>query len=106
MKKITEFTKFDNYRLYLRLKKAGDLGNKVSAKLARSMSSKYKSKSFQLEYDEYQMQELSQKALTGNMRAIMKIQKMRDAEQKERIKFQINKIYGHGRYNKSYRNGA
>jgi hypothetical protein len=97
MKKIIEYSKFDNFRLYLRLKKAGDLGNKVSAKLARSMSSKYKSKSFLLEYNEYQMQELSKKALSGNIRAIMKIRKMQEDEEKEIAVYRINKMFSHGR---------
>jgi len=104
MQNLEPFTQFDNYRLYLRLKEAGDRGNKDSARLARKIGRKYKTKAFQMELEFHQMQELRRKALTGNIRAIQKIYKLQAQEQKEIIEFQKRKILGHGSYNKSYRN--
>lgn len=104
MQILKPFTQFDNYRLYLRLKKAGDSGNKDSARLARKIGRKFRSKAFLKELEFHQMQELTRKALAGNTRAIQKIYRMQADEQKQIIEFKKRKILGNGRNYKSYRN--
>lgn len=84
MKKQTKYTKFDNYRLYLRLKKAGDLGDVKAFHLAKKMEFKFKTKAFLEEFEIYQSLELSKKARSGNLRAIVKLQKIREIFEKER----------------------
>lgn len=94
MQTLKPFTQLDNYRLYLRLKKAGDHGNKDSARLARKIGRKYRTKAFLIELEFHQMQELTRKALAGNIRAIQKLDKMRADERKAIYKIQKQKLLG------------
>jgi len=97
MKNLEPYTVADNYRLWLRLDKAGKRGNKEAAKLARRIGYKYRYKPILLELEMLKMKELTSKALAGNTRAIQKINNLRKAEQKQIMQNHKNKILNHGR---------
>jgi hypothetical protein len=99
MKKYKPFTLADNFRLWLRLDKAGKRGNKAAATLARRIGYKYKHKPVLLELEALKMKELTSKALSGNTRAIQKINNLRIAEQKAILQYHKNKILKNGRKN-------
>jgi hypothetical protein len=99
MRTYKPFTLADNFRLLLRLDKAGKRGNKAAATLARRIGYKYKHKPVQLELELLKMKELTSKALAGNTRAIQKINNLRKAEQKQIIQNHKNKILKNGRKN-------